>query len=370
MTLKYYSLKKIKEKKCKYNLIYGQRSNGKTFAVIQEIMERYTKSEGGECGLYLRRWEVDIKGQRAKRLCDGFLPEHIKKFTKGQWEGVKYYNREWFFTKYDKDNDLTIVDNKPFMISMCLTSMEHDKGPSYPRITTILFDEFITRPNSLGGSGYAVDEFVLFCNVLSTVIRLRTNVTIYLVGNTINKYCPYFREFGIEEHIPKQKQGTIDIYTFGNGNLTMAVEYCKDNASNSKSNNIYFAFDNPKLNMIKSGEWELEIYPHIIGKIPTDWIKYKFFVEFNGNIITGNICVGGNNLPFVYFHNKTTPLKLNKYDLIYNHIPNQDYHYRIWIDKGVDKMTGLIADLYRKHRFFYSDNLVGEIISNYIAESP
>lgn len=367
--MKFYSLDEIKKRKCKYNLIYGKRSNGKTFALLEEIIRNYTKSEGEEIGVYIRRWEVDIKGQRAKRLCDGLEPKHIKKFTGGKWNGIKYYNREWFLKKTNADGT-EIVDYKPFLISMCLTSMEHDKGPSYPNVTTIFFDEFIARPNALGGSGYAVDEFVLFCNVLSTIIRLRTNVTIYMVGNTINKYCPYFKEFGISEHILQQKQGSIDVYNFGNGGLNMAVEYVQDNATHAKSNNMYFAFDNPKLNMIKSGEWELEIYPHINFKIFPQDIHYKFYVIFQTHILTCSLCQKGNNPLFVYVTEKTTPLQYRPNDLIYSHEPNPSYQYRIWIDKPDRGIGGLICKLYKEKRFFYSDNLVGEILANYVAESP
>ena len=55
----------------------------------------------------------------------------------------------------------------------------------------ILFDEFITR------SMYLPDEFVIFTNVLSTIIRDRNNVKIFMCGNTVNKYCPYYKEMGL-----------------------------------------------------------------------------------------------------------------------------------------------------------------------------
>ena len=96
----------------------------------------------------------------------------------------------------------------PFAFGFAITSQEHDKSTSYPNVRTILYDEFLTR------NAYIPDEFVLFCNVLSTVIRQRDDVKIFMLGNTVNKYCPYFKEMGLN-NITKQKQGTIDIYKYG-----------------------------------------------------------------------------------------------------------------------------------------------------------
>ncbi|MGC5276152.1 hypothetical protein ACPXAM_23725, partial [Escherichia coli] len=85
----------------------------------------------------------------------------------------------------------------------------------------------------------------------------------YMLGNTVNKYCPYFAEMGLE-HIPKMTQGTIDVYAYGNSDLTVAVEYCKSPDSKVKeASHKYFAFNNPKLEMITGGAWELNIYPHL-----------------------------------------------------------------------------------------------------------
>lgn len=102
--------------------------------------------------------------------------------------------------------------------------MEHDKSTSYPNITTIVFDEFLTR------GSYLKDEFILFTNVCSTIIRQRNDVKIFMLGNTVNKYSPYFSEMGLS-NIKNQKQGTIDIYRYGDSDLIVAVEYCASTQS-------------------------------------------------------------------------------------------------------------------------------------------
>ena len=58
---------------------------------------------------------------------------------------------------------------------------------------TILFDEFITK------GMYLTDEFMAFMNTLSTIIRQRDNVKIFMCGNTVNKFNPYFEEMGLND---------------------------------------------------------------------------------------------------------------------------------------------------------------------------
>src|SRR5690606_4040116 len=110
-----------------------------------------------------------------------------------------------------------------------LSDTEHNKSISYPRVEIIFFDEFITKHL------YLNDEFILFMNTISTIVRQRTNVTIYMCGNTVDKYCPYFKEMGLN-HVHKMEQGTIDVYRYGNSKLTVAVEYCASTKRKKKNN--------------------------------------------------------------------------------------------------------------------------------------
>lgn len=39
--MRYYSLDKINKKDCAYNLIIGERSNGKTYATLKQALENF-----------------------------------------------------------------------------------------------------------------------------------------------------------------------------------------------------------------------------------------------------------------------------------------------------------------------------------------
>jgi len=92
--------------------------------------------------------------------------------------------------------------------------------------------------------GYLQNEFILYCNLLSSLIRNREDAVIYMCANTVNRYCPYFKEMGLKD-VDTMPQGQICIYTYGNADLTVAVEYCDPVKATEKVASKYFAFDNP-----------------------------------------------------------------------------------------------------------------------------
>lgn len=353
--IKYYSLKRIKEHNAQYNMVIGERSNGKTYAVLKEILENYFTNRSQ--GAIVRRWQDDFKGKRALSMFAPLVSDGIVlKLSKGQYDRLDYRSGCWYPARYDADTDTIIRGDDPICWAFSLSAMEHDKSTSYPRITTICFDEFLTR------GYYLVDEFVLFMNVVSTIVRQRTDVTIYMLGNTVNWTCPYFTEMGIK-HIKDMKQGTIDIYEYGDSGLRVAVEYCQSIADSKKSN-VYFAFDNPRLQMITSGAWEIALYPHLPIKYKPHNIKGIFFICFEDDTLQCEV-IKVDKDRFIYIHRKTTPIHDYDNDVIYS--LNNDYrinHYQS-LKKHRDKRSKVIAFLFSQNKVYYQDNEVGEIVRNY-----
>lgn len=354
---KYYSLKNILKYNATYNVIFGERSNGKTFAVQEYALERFIKN--GEQLAVVRRWQDDFTGKRGSAMFDGVVEAGVvERLSNGEWTGVYYYSSRWYLCKYDENHN-RITSDEPFAYGFAVTSQEHDKSTSYPNITTVLYDEFMTRKN------YVSDEFVLFCNVLSTIIRQRNNVKIFMLGNTVNKFCPYFKEMGLK-HIDNMKQGAIDIYKYGNDKLTVAVEYCNSNGKKGKQSDFYFAFDNPKLEMITTGTWEIDIYPHCPTKYRPKDIRFIYFIEFDASILQCEIvCVESGY--FTFIHEKTTPIKDREHDLIFTlaectHRRNIRQNIRCPEDKLGEK----IWSMFRNNRVFYQDNEIGEVVANYL----
>ena len=355
--IKYYSLNKIKELKCQYNMIIGERSNGKTYSVLEEGIRNWWDKH--EQMAYIRRWKEDYRGKRGAQLFAGHEESGIiSEITDGEYDRVRYYSGKWFLGKNDEELDKVVYQDEPFAFAFALSDMEHDKSTSYPLVTLVVFDEFLTRQY------YLNDEFVTFMNVLSTIIRHRDNVSIYMLGNTVNKYCPYFKEMGLK-HISEMSQGKIDIYTYGESKLRVAVEYCKSPNKEGKKSDAYFAFDNPSLSMITGGAWELAMYPHCPRKYAPKDVIFTFFINFNDELLQAEI-VQLDDCCFLQIHRKTTPIQDEDTDIIfseeYDPRPN---HFRN-IRKGGSKIKVKIADFFLNDKVFYQDNEVGEIVRNYL----
>lgn len=358
---KYYSLKKILEEGATYNVIIGERSNGKTYAVLKEELVDFITSGYKNQGAIIRRYGDDFKGARGSQMWEALVQNgEVSKLTNGEWTNIIYRASRWYLAKFDEKLDKWITMQTPLAFGFALSGGEHDKSTSYPNIKTILFDEFLTRGT------YYNDEFVMFMNVLSTIIRDRDDVRIFMCANTVNKYAPYFSEMGLT-HIEEMNQGDIDVYTYGDSKLKVAVEYCKTNKQGKKSDK-YFAFDNPKLNMITSGAWEIDIYPHLPYKYEKKNIKAMYFIQFNKALLQCEIvkikAEGKINL-FTFIHKKTSPLKDFKKDRIYSTIHTSKPNYRRNILKPQDELDKFYLDFFKEDRVFYQDNELGEVVRNY-----
>ena len=353
MKPKYYRLNAILKKNAQYNVIFGERSSGKTFAVLEFGLKQYV--EHGKQIAILRRWSEDFTGKRGQQMFDALVAAGIvSDLTGGRWTNVYYFGSRWYLCCYDPDGK-RVQDPRPFAYGFSITSMEHDKSTSYPDITTICFDEFLTR------TVYLPDEFVLFSNVVSTIVRHRTDVKIFMLGNTVNKYCPYFNEMGLK-HIKDMKPGDIDLYNYADSELRVAVEYTRPNKA-GKASDIYFAFDNPKLQMITGGAWEIDIYPHCPVKYKPKHVLFEFFICFDDQILHAEI-VGIEDKLFIMLHPKTTPLKDPDHDLIYSTVYDPRPNWRRNILKPASTVEKKIYDLFRADRVYYADNETGEVLRN------
>lgn len=353
----YYNIRSLLSKNAIYNIIIGERSNGKTYAVLKYAVEQYFKDKSQFA--ILRRWQEDITGHRAGQMFTNLIANgEIERISHGMYTGITYYARKFYFCNYDeKGKPVYDAEHDIFAYCFALSEMEHDKSISFPYVNTILFDEFIT--NKL----YLQDEFVLFMNTISTIIRQRENVKIFMCGNTVNKFCPYFQEMGLK-HVDKMQQGTIDVYTYGDSRLSVAFEYCAQTGQ-TKANNYYFAFDNPKLHMITSGAWELDIYPHCPVRYRPKDVKFTYFILFNGYIYQCEI-VSIDKSMFTFIHLKTTDLQKPDKDLIFSldYVPKINYNRNV-LKPGIKRLEKL-SWFFQTGRVYYQNNEVGDSISNYL----
>lgn len=366
--IKYYTLDKILKKNTQYKVIFGKRSNGKTYACLERAIKLFF--EDGTETAYIRRNREDLVGKNGSTLFNNLVENGvIEKYSKGVWTDVYYYGKRWYFCRWETDEKghaQRITDEKPFCYGFVLSGMEHDKSTSYPRVQMIIFDEFLSRSN------YLPDEFLLFMNTISTIARNRTDVEIFMLGNTVNKYCPYFAEMGLKG-VKNMKTGTIDVYKYGDSELKVAVEFTHPLTGSTGGGNVLFAFDNPKLQMITHGDWEIDIYPHLPYRYTKEDIIYIYFIEFDGERLQCEVIRGGLDendkridAVITYIHTKTTEFKHPDTDVIFapEIDPRKNHYTRI--THPIDKRTQKIAECFKRDKVFYQNNEVGEVVNNYL----
>ena len=117
---KFYSLDSILSKKCQYNIIIGERSNGKSYAFLERALRRWW--EFGEQSAYIRRWKEDYRGKRGTQLFAGHTENgFIEELTGGEWNTVKYYSGKWFLAKKDEELDRLISQEEQYCFEISLS---------------------------------------------------------------------------------------------------------------------------------------------------------------------------------------------------------------------------------------------------------
>lgn len=364
-------LKQMKKVDAKYGMIIGERSNGKTYSCKELAINGCPELDitgylqTGEQFAYVRRYDDDFKGKRGVQLFDDMVKNgDLVKWSKGKWNDIEYYRGCWWLAKWDNNHIEKERDTQPCGFAFAISTMEHDKSTSYPNITKIIFDEFLTR------TSYLPDEFVLFMNVVSTIVRQDAKVTIFMLGNTVNKYCPYFAEMGLT-NVDKMEKGTIDTYDYvyeDDKELHLCIERTRDTDSKrSKPSDVYFAFNSPKLKMITKGDWEIASYPHKPKGIdirPRD-IMMVFFIIFGNDTLQCEV-IQQETQAFIYIHTKTTPIQDENKDIIYSvdYDPRPNHRRKITVPQF--DFERVILNLFETEKVFYQDNTVGEVVRNYI----
>ena len=346
---KYYSLSKIKKyadtRGVVYRLIIGQRSNGKTFSVLRDGLEMYLKT--GKKIAYIRRYKEDITKPNLETLFDPH-EQFVQKETGGAWVGFDYQSRKFRFVAEDGKTKSPVVCD-----TFSLSAWERQKGSDKGQYCLILFDEFITRDS------YIANECYIFLDVLSSIMRDREGVPVYMVANTVSQHCPYFAAFGF--NIRDIKQGDLKQVT-----PHCVIEYC--NPAGKQNNNSYFsAFGNTHEKMITAGEWDFREYPSLYPRSHLDFnFQLRFFVVLTDRKIAGEILTGKHGA-FIYFYPFTGDIKRPDTTIIYGGDVDTNALHAQSFDRGETSAHLIIRQLINDKKCFYSDNETGDGIAAFIS---
>lgn len=351
--LKYYSLAEILKTNSLYYLIFGQRSNGKTYSVLEYMIKQKIKT--GKPAVLIRRRQEEM---RTKFIKDYFLPftydtvtetNKVYEMSKGKYNHISYYGGTFFIGTFDFE-EMKWIEKDTLCITASLSTYANAKGADRGDISCILFDEFISRD-------YLVTEWSAFMNMVSTFVRNRDGIPVFLVGNSISLYCPYFREFGI--NIKELDQGKI--YTYDYGKEKVSVQWA-ESLEGSDSLKYFLGSKSTTAKMISTGKMEIPCYPHYEKSIDfrNDVLK-RFYISFDDDFCCMNIIKNVDGL-FIYVHNCN---KIPDYSDVYTFTatPLNDVKNCQAIRQGSTRAHVILRQLLEQGKIYFNDNSTGEFFS-------
>lgn len=168
----WYDVNKTLSHNCLLNFIVGPRGVGKTYSAKNRVIRNFLKK--GEQFVYLRRYDTELK------------PSNMEKF----WDDIAVeYSDHSFMVAHGK----FYIDANIAGFYLPLSKAAQYKSIPFPRVTLIIFDEFIIDQGLIR---YLPNEVTTFNEMYSTIARLRDVPTLFL-SNAITFTNPYFLFFNL-----------------------------------------------------------------------------------------------------------------------------------------------------------------------------
>ena len=343
--IKHYNIDKLVSEDADFNILYGERSNGKSYQLkYKRAVIKYL--ETGKRFILLRRFREEITSTGIEQY---FQDVDVERLTKGKYNCITQYRKQIYLGNYSIEK-MKVIRGEKIGYAMALSTEQNFAGGSFLDVEDIIFEEFMTRTR------YLVDEPTKLMNLYATVDRKRGTTKLWLVGNSISRVCPYIYEWGLHEIISKQKQGTIEtkiIESTGDDKVKLAIEFCE--STGVSSHTIGWSKE-----MMSDGSWQSSPQPHlpkskkeydILYRIGFMYQNFKFIGEFLQDKINKDVCW------FIYPYEKEFDDKIVKFtDVIKPSIYYQRNIYDITIKN--DNLQRLL-NTFREDKIFYSTDLVG-----------
>lgn len=215
----HYNIDNILSTNANYYLIYGEKSNGKSYQAKHKVgVEHYL--ETGNRFILLRRWKEDISSLWIEQY---FADVDVSKLTNNKYNCISHYRKVLYFANYDVDTGKTIRGEKIGYI-MALSTEQHMSSASFLDVDVILYEEFMERGQYIPNEP---DKLMVF---YSTIDRKRGTTKLFMVGNSISKVCPYIPAWNLDSIFRSLKQGEIktkEIVIDSENTVKIAIEYCQ-----------------------------------------------------------------------------------------------------------------------------------------------
>lgn len=301
----YYSIFPLLSYDYLWNMIIGERGNGKTYGVKKYFINNFIKK--GWQFVWIRRYETEF---------DDFS-EFFSDIEK---------NNEFSDHEFKVKGKRLYCDDKLMGFGIPLSKGITKKSVNYSGVMTIGFDEFLIPKKS--NYRYLPDEVFRLFDLYETIARLR-RVKVFLMANSISQNNPYFREFNIKLKGKFNKINKQLIVEVTNTEEYRQIKKCTDFAELVKGTGYdKFAIDNEFIednyNFITNkpntaiNRFNIKFDKKILG-VWVDIDKGKIYIskKYNPNVST--YCITVDNLEPNYLLLKSSNHFMNMLKNAYNY---------------------------------------------------
>lgn len=291
-----------------YVMLISARNDGKSYAVKYRALERAVKF--GEKFTYLRRYEIDLKRADPAYYWNDFYKSNdnvVERLTEGKYNCIIAKNRAEFHLA--KKEGKKVEEGELIGYIHALSVASSYKSLQFPDVGSIIYEEFVSDRFLFG-------EPRKMLNYVSTVLR-GENKVVWMIGNTITKINPYFREFELTG-FHKIKPGEVQIYDQhyaledGTETTSRVIVHIPD--IKKKSSGIKSMFFGSAAHMIAGQQWDVEEQPHLIDKRADYSTIYEMVFDYDKNACYLMSLLQSNKNPdrvLWYVEPKTTELQDN-----------------------------------------------------------
>lgn len=191
----YWDLRRTLTHNTLINIIVGNRGGGKSYGAKWYAIDNFLKR--GEQFGYIRRYKDDLKEpmqQFFKDIEEKYPDYEFKVDSKNFYMRLKPENEKEKWT----DNDICGY-------GFILSTANNKKSISYPKITTLIYDEFLLDK---GNQRYLTNEPVALLNLYETIARPGTEhprVILFMLANALSITNPYFLYWDLKMPTKKDK---------------------------------------------------------------------------------------------------------------------------------------------------------------------
>ena len=290
----HYNIDTIDSLGANINLIYGERSNGKSYQVKHKkgVLKYLTDTinyrdnyqdkgniikeciKAGTRFILMRRWREEISSDLIEKYFDDV---DIIKLTDNKYNCITMYKKQLYLSIYNtEDGKMKRCEVIGYVVA--LSTEQKYAGGSFLDVSDIIFEEFMSR------GIYINNEPDKLMNFYSTVDRKRGTTRLWLVGNTISRVCPYLNDWGLMDIVKTQKQGEINTIWIPTGEIDedgipvevkIAIEYCKSTGDSS------YIIGKHK-DMLNKGEWQSDPQPHLSKSYKCYKMLYRIIFLYQG----------------------------------------------------------------------------------------